>query len=372
MFPFAGNATDLLVKVYSGKNVRKASITVVLGKYRVRDGVTDFEEVINKGESVTLVAESTTIKMMKGSRDLGSFPSLLFEGEGLKAIHKITPEQFDAEERIYDDHLQVTVANNFLNFINVVDLENYVAGVIQSEVLGSSDDVDFFKVQAIISRTYAMNNILKHDKEGFNLCDAVHCQVYKSRNNNAKILRAAVETAGKVLIDENHHMISAAFHSNSGGFTINSEDVWNMPVSYLKAITDTFSLKSRNATWQKKYTNDEWLKLLKKYYNYDVSNPQKRDQACSFVQEDGRLTEFCGIPLKNMRKDLGLKSTYFSVKKEGNDIILTGKGYGHGVGLSQEGAAAMIKAGYSVEQVLKFYYTNVEIVDVDSLNSTEE
>ncbi len=288
-------------------------------------------------------------------------------GNDLKNMFRLSPEQFDIEERIYDDHLEITVDRNALRFINIVDLENYVAGVIQSEVLGSSDDVDFFKIQAIISRTYAMNNHNKHKRDGYNLCDGVHCQVYKSRNNTPKILQGVTETSGMVLVDLNRKMISAAFHSNSGGQTLNSEDVWNRPTPYLKSVQDTFSLDMRNTTWQKTYTVQEWLDLLQKNYKYDILDPTKRENALNFTQ-DKRKTHFHeNIPLKNMRWDLGLKSTFFNVRQEGDTVFLDGKGYGHGVGLSQEGAIRMIREGYSVEDVLKFYYKNVSIVNIDDL-----
>ncbi len=366
------SATDILVKIYADKSIKSASLTCVLGSYRMSDEGGNEILQLQKGETLYIQSESEGVRIVKNDSILGIFSSLTLVGDGLKTMFKLSPEENDVEERIYDDHLEITVENQALRFINIVDLENYVAGVIQSEVLGSSDDVEFFKIQAIISRTYAMNNHNKHKKDGYNLCDGVHCQVYRSRNNTPKILQAAVETSGLVLVDENRKMISAAFHSNSGGQTINSEDVWSTPTSYLKSVIDTFSFDMRNSTWRKEYGVSEWLNMLQRRYKYNINDSAKRDSSLNFVQ-DTRLTHFAGdIPLKNMRKDLGLKSTFFSVRQEGDKVILDGRGYGHGVGLSQEGAIRMIREGNNVENVLKFYYKNVEIVHVDDLFSGAE
>ncbi len=244
-------ATDLQVRIYADKNIKKFSFTTLSGSYKMIDDEHKFIIDIVQNESITFWVDGEKVKAMKNGIDLGSFNEIALNGEGLKTFFKITPDQKSVEERFYDDHLELSVENKFLRIINNVDLEHYIAGVIQSEVLGSSDDVEFFKIQAIISRTYAMNNMLKHFKDGYQLCDCVHCQAYKSRNNTPKILKAANETFGLVIVDEQKKMISAAFHSNSGGETVNSEDVWSSVTPYLKTVTDTFSLKARNAVWQK-------------------------------------------------------------------------------------------------------------------------
>lgn len=365
-------AADILVRIYADQSIPKSSFTCILGTYQISNEEGKEILTLQTGESIELQSGSDGVRVFKGQADLGYYSTLTAIGDGLKAMFKLSPEQETIEERIYDDHLEITIENQALRFINIVDVENYVAGVIQSEVLGSSDDVDFFKIQAIISRTYAMNNHNKHKKDGYNLCDCVHCQVYKSRNNTPKILQAAIETSGMVLVDEKRQMIAASFHSNSGGQTINSEDVWKIPTSYLKSVVDTFSLNMRNSEWTKEYDLEEWLNLLQKHYKYNINDSLKRENAMNFEQNERKTHFYDSIPLKNMRTDLNLKSTFFSVKQKDGKIILNGKGYGHGVGLSQEGAIQMIREGFTVEQVLKFYYKNVELVHLDDLFLSED
>jgi stage II sporulation protein D len=166
-------------------------------------------------------------------------------------------------------------------------------------------------------------------------------------------------------------MISAAFCSNSGGETINSEQLWSIPTTYLKAVVDTFSNGMRNSSWEKKMPAREWLNYLKTTYKYPVEDTAMRHKALNFEQITRKMYFPDSIPLKSIRKDLELKSTFFSIKKEGENVILKGKGYGHGVGLSQEGAIKMVRYKYKASQILKFYYKDVEIINYEEIKKIE-
>jgi stage II sporulation protein D len=362
------SAMDILVRIYADQTIRNAHLSCVLGQYRVKDETGKEIAILNRDDSISLRAEHRGIKVLRGREELGTFQKVTIMGDGLRTMFRISPDARNIQSRIYDDHLEISVENNALRFVNIVNLENYVAGVVQSEVLGSSDDVDFFKIQAIISRTYAMTNFRKHRREGFHLCDGVHCQAYYSRNNTPRILQATAETAGMVLIDnETGRTILASFHANSGGQTMNSEDVWVTKVSYLRSVLDTFSLNMRGSTWQKEYTVNQWLNLLHRHYKYDIHDQTKRANALNFVQNERKTHFHENIRLRDMRRDLDLRSTFFNVRQDGDKVILEGRGYGHGVGLSQEGAVRKIREGFSVEDVLKFYYKNVGLVKIDDL-----
>ncbi len=365
---FRVSAADVSVRVFSDQACPEMSFTAELGDYHVYDGERKLIRDLATGESVVLKVKGEKIAVEQGGRSLGSFYNLIFEGSGLKAIFGLRVEK-DGKTlvRYYDDHLDVSVEKSSLFLINHVDLENYVGGVVQSEVRGVSDKTDFFKVQAIISRTYAMSNMHRHDEEGFNLCDGVHCQVYHSRNNTPVILTATVQSAGQVIVDSRDNLITAAFHSNSGGQTANSEDVWNAPVSYLRSVEDTFSLSMKNAVWEKRMPRSEWLGFLESRYDYPVRNARMRDSALTFSQPERKACFAGGIPLKDIRTDLKLRSSFFSVRTEGTEVVLEGRGYGHGVGLSQEGVVRMIEQGYTVEDVIKHYYTGVSIKTLEEL-----
>ena len=363
-------AADFNVRIFSQSNVKAVTITSLVGKYSV-NGNDDSIAGIEKSEAITISIEKNKLRVKKNLNDLGLFNTVEIAGDGVKNIFKIKPSNQDLNERIYDDNIEISIENGGLKIINNVDIEHYVAGVVQSEILGSCDSLEFFKIQAIISRTYAINNMMKHYKEGYHLCDDIHCQAYKSRCNNFRILMATTLTAGNVIVDKNKRMISAAFCSNSGGETINSEELWAIPTTYLKAVIDTFSNGMRNSVWEKKMLAKEWLNYLKSNYNYPIEDTAMRRSAFNFDQNTRKMYFHDSIPLKNIRKNLELKSTFFSVKKEGDFVILKGKGYGHGVGLSQEGAIKMVRYKYKASQVIKFYYKGVDIINYEEIKKID-
>jgi stage II sporulation protein D len=362
----SANAIFVDVRIYSTVQIQQMNFMVFSGKYEV---IADNQKVIDlyKNSIVSIKANDSIVEIYQNNKLIKSSKMVKLNGIGFLNTFEIEPTKPSFAKRIYDDHLVIKIENGNLLIINNVELEHYIAGVVESEGGGSTKDTDFFLVQAITCRTYALANIRKHWREGFHLCDDVHCQVYKGRCKISYIMMATSQTSGKVIVDESGKMISAAFHSNSGGQTMNSEDVWTLETPYLKSISDTFSLSGRNAYWEVSMQKKEWLHFLKTKYNYPVEDTLMRSKSLDFRQ-DKRLVYFPGnIPLKDIRKDLNLKSAFFSVITTGDEVLLDGKGYGHGVGLSQEGAIRMIQLGYSYEDVINFYYQNVKIINFDKL-----
>jgi len=132
-------------------------------------------------------------------------------------------------------------------------------------------------------------------------------------------------------------------------------------------VTDTFSLGTPEAVWEKTMPAAEWLNYLSTKYNYPVKDSARRAAALNFKQEH-RLVYFSdSIRLTAIRADLGLRSAFFSIKPEGNNVVFSGKGYGHGVGMSQQGAIRMARLGYSFKDIIKFYYKDVDIVNYEQL-----
>jgi stage II sporulation protein D len=286
---------------------------------------------------------------------------------------KLTHQNFKNEKNYAGS---ISISNNlgFLFITNTIDLENYLPGVLEAEV-GISRPPEYYKVQAIICRTYTLSHLRRHEMEDFNLCDKEHCQVYKGISKKSVELNKAVQkTAGIVMVDNDFMLITAAFHANCGGQTVNSEDVWNKKLDYLRSIKDTFCLREKSAFWTKEFTDDSWIQkmhqLSKTYQHQNDSILFEKD--FFFIQSSRKkfydVDPNCLIPLKEMRSALELKSTYFNAENRKGTIILNGKGFGHGVGLCQDGAIRMSKLGYSYKSILHFYYQNVSIVHLDKLD----
>ncbi len=210
------NAIFIDVQIYAGHKIKSVSFIPISGKFVAffkGNKVAD----LYKNSEIKVTAVENKIQLEKGKEVLGTYDNIDVNGHGFLNAFKIIPVAQGINERVYDDNIKFSAKNGFLQIINNVELERYVSGVVQSEGGGSTKDIEFFLVQAITCRTYALNNYKKHSPQGFNLCDDIHCQVYLSRCRNADILMATSRTMGEVVVDKDKKMISAAFHSNSGG-----------------------------------------------------------------------------------------------------------------------------------------------------------
>jgi stage II sporulation protein D len=279
----------------------------------------------------------------------------------------ILPER---KPRFYEDNLTVEVEAGNLKLINEIVLDNYISGVVQAES-GKRSYQEFYKVQAILARTFALSHLQKHATEGFSLCDHTHCQAYFGKTTELDIMKAVSETKDKVVVDDNLNLIEAAFHSNSGGQTANSEDVWGSKLSYLRSVNDTFSTKMPNAKWERKMAKEDWLSYLKLKHNYPIQDSNARWLAMNFKQDSRKPyleVNNIRVALKNVRTDLQLKSTFFTIIPQGDTLLFKGRGFGHGVGMCQEGAMRMAKIGYKYPQVINFYYQNIQLIDLHKLN----
>lgn len=324
---------------------------------------------VNKYNVFKLTLQNDSIELKTFEKNYGKFKKITFAAtndSGEIKLKLISPER---KARIYQSNFNVSVEENFLKLINQIPIDNYIAGVVEAES-GTRSTMEFYKVQAILARTYALSHINKHVTEGFSLCDQVHCQAYYGKPRYTEIFKAIDETKGQVVVDENLNLIVAAFHSNSGGQTANSEDVWGAKTSYLRSVNDTFSLKMPNYSWVRKMPADDWLSYLKLKHNYPIDNPSAKELALNFKQDKRKVFLESGsarVPLKNVRQDLQLKSTFFTINTVNDSVIFYGKGYGHGLGMCQEGAMKMTKMGYTYMDVLNFYYKNIQIIDMRKL-----
>ncbi|HEV7231277.1 MAG TPA: SpoIID/LytB domain-containing protein, partial [Bacteroidia bacterium] len=276
--------------------------------------------------------------------------------------------------RLYDDDLNISIEKDQFFLINHVDFEKYVAGVVEAES-GTVAKDEFYKVQSILCRTYALANLNKHSAEGFNLCDQVHCQVFRGHAKDKRIYAAAHSTKDLIAVDNDLKLISTTFCSNCGGQTVNSEDVWGKSSTCLKSVIDSFCIRMPHARWERHISSEDWKNYLQLKHRFPVNDTVAVKSAMN-CSPNGRSVYFndngLKIPLKVIRADFQLKSTYFSVEEKNDSVIFRGKGYGHGVGLCQEGAMNMARLGYSYRDILNFYYRNINIIDLDKMEFFKE
>lgn len=364
----------LNIGLFYKEHIKTVSVSAYEGSYDIyADGKLLIS--LKQGQSIVVSSRGDKVSVKKGDQSLGHFKRLWCKRQGWGNTVKIKRLSPTNKSRIYNDNIRLLPAGEKLKIINDVYIEHYVAGVVEAES-GRGKTLEYYKVQAIIARTYALSHLDKFKAEGFQLCDKVDCQVYKGKSRfDDNIPRAVYLTRGMVLVDSEINLITAAFHSNSGGLTSNSEDVWTRPVPYLKSRPDSFSMGQPNFTWTRKFTKDHWFSYLHDNYGVDTNDPLIEEFVLDYCPTD--RTKFFlpfgpAIPLTQIRRDLGLKSTFFNIRMEGDMVIFEGKGFGHGVGLSQEGAMKMALLGFSFTEILHYYYRDVHLVDLSVIDFFRE
>ena len=363
------------ISLFSSNIVTAVYISPHKGNYNlICDGKK--HSIIKTGQYIKCTLLNGKIIVNQKNKKLGAFQSVQFIALDTINDFLISPRlPIRLADRIYEDQLLISISDKKLLCINEVELEKYVAGVIESES-GKSQKLEYYKVQAIISRTYALSNFGKRLQLGYNLNDLVGDQVYLGKSRyNPDIAKAAELTKNLVLVDENINLITTAFHSNSGGYTVASSDVWGKSLSYTVAKLDTFSLKGNRAYWTKIISKKEWLLYLERKYAFNIKDKEKIKLATNYLQPK-RQTYFIDpayiIPLKEVRLDWELKSTFFDIIDKKDSLLFSGKGFGHGIGLSQQGAMRMVELGYDYQSILQFYYTGVHLINLTNINFFRE
>ncbi|MFN4123209.1 MAG: SpoIID/LytB domain-containing protein [Flavobacteriales bacterium] len=353
----------LMVLLYNDIKVNKAYFT-----FRDVGGMIEGEQLsfINSSPEDTfrLRIHQGKIELRNSDGILGNFTKLTIQCNNEDNLIRLQPLPVLRIYNDYPDKLIIDVVNGKLRFVNHVELEKYLTGVLKGEA-GLDKEVELYKVHAVISRTYAIKNKAKHRSEGFNLCDQVHCQVYKGYwGHYEPIMQGVQSTIGEVLIDPQGSLIDALFHSNCGGRTVNSEDVWSGKLNYCRSQPDSFCFYMKNAEWEKEMSLNDFQIYLQKAHAVGLNQATENDTAYIY-QSPERQTHWHlngkRISFKQMRGDLELKSTFFDIYQAGNTIRLIGKGFGHGVGLCQEGAMCMAEYGFDYRQIIKHYYQGVQL-----------
>jgi len=336
-------------------------IKAVSGKFII-EVFPGFRTEVEEGKSVALTLfENRLACKVEGSRALVADSVILSSTSAGCRFTLAAPGEKD-ERKIWSGSLSAYHDLNGLLLINECDKDDYIAGVVRAEG-GPGKHPEYARTLALITRTYTERYISRHLSDGYNLCDGTHCQVYTGLTGDTMIINAVKATSDMVITTPDSILINSAFHSNCGGETSPSDFVWLTSLPYLSKVRDPFCTSSRNAVWEKKLSMEEWTGALKKYgYEGPVNNPS----VFVFNQPSRVMNYTAGnfsVPFNLLRTTLGLRSSWFSVSADGDSLLLRGRGYGHGIGLCQEGALAMALKGYRYRDIISFYYQGVVILD---------
>jgi len=264
-----------------------------------------------------------------------------------------------------------------------LEIEEYVVGSILAEAdirdLDRTTIERVVQTQAILARTYALANRNRHQSDGFDLCSTTHCQVYRSTEHlsprNADISRFAATSTAGLVITHSGIPINAVFHADCGGSTSNSEVAWGgITPPYLRAVDDSFCLLDNPVSWQFTASQKELLATLNtdartrignQLHGFQISEKDGSGRVQQLLVHSDESSKLRGEVFREViTRRFGpnsLKSTRFTVRRQGNDFIFEGRGWGHGIGLCQRGAAARARAGQAPSQILNHYYHDTSL-----------
>ncbi|WP_026672825.1 stage II sporulation protein D [Alkalihalobacterium bogoriense] len=283
-------------------------------------------------------------------------------------------------ESVPTNNISVAVFRSKQDTIEEIGLEDYVVGVVASE-MGPNFELEALKAQAIAARTYIVRHMLnpngKDDRklpDGATVNDTEMYQVYHSPEelkakwsdyeaNMNKIRQAVYATQGEVLTFEGEP-IEALFFSTSNGFTENSEDYWTGEIPYLRSVESPWDKESPRYEGQTQMTVAELETKLGVTLpaGDEIGEIVSRTKGNRVSKVIINNKEFTG---RDIRELLGLDSSDFQWHRNGNTITFVTRGWGHGVGMSQYGAEGMAKEGKTYKDIIEHYYNGVSLTTVE-------
>lgn len=247
--------------------------------------------------------------------------------------------------------------------IKKIPFEEYISQVVYAE-MPSNFEKEALKAQAVAARSYTYTKLKQKSHDYTDLCnDEGHCQAWKINDDSAgykKVVDAVKETIGRIAV-YNNEVINAVYHASSGGFTESAINVWSEEKDYLISVKSPNEEKIMdNYNTEVIIDKTEFLNKLNlsKLKNIKILSKTEGDRVKEISINDEIYTG------NEIRKIFNLRSSNFEIESKNNQIKFMVKGYGHGVGLSQWGAQVMALDGKTYEEIIKHYYTGVEIETV--------
>lgn len=321
----------------------------------------------------------------------------------------------ECDAKKYRGYIIAKRESGTLTVINAVGTEDYVASVLGKE-MSYSWPKEALKAQAVCARNFVLCRGNTHKNYDFDVCATTHCQVYGGFSSEHENTRAATKETEGVLVRYNGEVVPLFFYATSGGMTESVENVWGNPLGYLKSVPDEYEnpQKASKYTWSATLTKDEIETKLKSAgasigslnnITVDTTTPSGRVTKMTFHGDSGTFS----TKLEKCRTILGLYSQKFTVSGDKSAAIITtagasvgpyiaqnaegkkaisslraidgsgivrevkidgegstvyninGGGYGHGVGMSQWGARGMAENGFTYDEILNHYFTDITI-----------
>ena len=334
----------------------------------------------DKSIPLTIDGKNFSNKKIKGLtlKNENNRKILYFDKDKQKIYHLNSNQKFQINtsdergiwvgQKRFSGKLNLYILESEILVVNVIGIEKYLSSVVGSE-MPSKWPIEALKAQAIASRTYALK---QKGNDLFDIDSTQKNQVYNGLESKTNRTTKAVRSTRSLVLIHDNKLINALFHSSSGGMTENSQNVWKNKYPYLSSVKD-FDKNSPKFSWKKNFSSNELIELFPNIgglENIEILNLTSTGRV-----KNVRLFGFEGsyqMSGIDLRKKLGLNSNFMRFRffeEETNNklpagkkgLIVFGQGSGHGVGMSQWGAKYMASKGQKAEEILKHFYTGVEI-----------
>ncbi len=267
--------------------------------------------------------------------------------------------------QIYRGSIIIKPFKDSFTVINNLDLEDYLKGVVPAE-MPSSWSFEALKAQSVAARTYSMAMLGRRKALGYDLKSTVEDQMYLGYQKEDPVTTAAIKaTQGELLINDQGLYVDAYFSSHGGSYTNTPEGAWGLnSAAYLIPVKEV-QRSNLNAQWQIEFTKTQLEEKLKdlRFKSIDAITILSRSlegRVANVLISGG--VEHKSLTGEEFRHKLGLRSTNFDIYYSANSILITGSGYGHGIGMSQHGAKYLAEHGRTYEEILGYYYRGAKLL----------
>ena len=345
-----------------------------------------------QGETVHVTVSRNKVKFEAGGNSTEDISREFNSDEG--GCLAVAADSKTLGKACYPGSILFRNTNGKLDAINSVDVEDYLRGVVPYEI-GKLDSsrIEALKAQAVAARTYAYKHFNSRESVGFDVYADTKDQVYKGLESATPLTDAAVKATAGVVMTYGGDFIIAYYHSTCGGIT-ETLATWNRAdLPYLKSVPDRrpngkpWCDESSYTTWERRFADKKIVKLFKanaseakatfssangadfkKIKSIKIKDKLKSGRIMTLrVETDKGHFDVLTDRTRWLFKKAGtiLPSSFFTVKKEGREWVLTGTGFGHGVGMCQMGVRARAQAGQSYQEILSHYYQGITLEKFD-------
>jgi len=349
------------------------------GGLRVID-LTENEQdlILPGGEALTLAKSGDSVHLQGAELDTDR-PRVRLEplipGTPMRVATDAMPE------RAYSGVMEVEARPRELLAINIVPEEEYLESVVADE-MPAGWPMEALKAQAVVSRTYLRKNRNRHRADRYDFCDLAHCQVYEGRRHASNRVRDALRATDGQVLAYHGELIEALFHSCCGGVTASNDTIWAgrarayLPLRSDAAAGRAYCADSPDFHWTFRASKRDVGKALADVLGRSPDTGAFQTLAIHSTDSNGRVDLLQAgwdggtsrVPAYDLYLHWGrrngwhqIKSTWFTLRDEGPDLVFDGRGLGHGVGLCQWGARGRALAGQRYEEILAHYFPGTRL-----------